>query len=59
MLRDAANAGAEITRAARETFYGGYAAASPTRTATSGIIYNPRFPLAKDGSITIPDFDAP
>jgi catechol 2,3-dioxygenase-like lactoylglutathione lyase family enzyme len=59
VLGDAANAGAEITRAARETFYGGYAGCF---TDPDGhvweIAYNPGFSLGQDGSITIPDFGA-
>ncbi|MCW2638879.1 MAG: hypothetical protein JWP76_1185 [Dactylosporangium sp.] len=59
VLGDAANAGAEITQAARETFYGGYAGCF---TDPDGhvweIAYNPGFPLGRDGAITIPDFGA-
>jgi uncharacterized protein len=59
VLGQAANAGAEITHAARETFYGGYAGFF---TDPDGhiweIAYNPGFPLDRDGAITIPDFGA-
>jgi predicted lactoylglutathione lyase len=59
VLGDAANAGAEITQAARETFYGGYAGCF---TDPDGhvweIAYNPGFPLGRDGAITIPDVGA-
>jgi len=60
VLRDAVNAGAELTQPARETFYGGYAGCF---TDPDGhvweIAYNPDFPLDQDGAITIPDFGAP
>ncbi|MGH3797975.1 MAG: VOC family protein [Pseudonocardiaceae bacterium] len=59
VLDDAANAGAEITQPAKETFYGGYAGYF---TDPDGhiweIAYNPGFPLGRDGAITIPDFNA-
>jgi hypothetical protein len=59
VLGDAANAGAEITQAARETFYGGYAGCF---TDPDGhvweVAYNPGFALDSDGAITIPDFGA-
>jgi uncharacterized protein len=59
LLATAANAGAEITQAARETFYGGYAGyfRDPDGHIWE-IAYNPGFPLSPDGSITIPDFPA-
>jgi predicted lactoylglutathione lyase len=59
LLATAANAGAEITQAARETFYGGYAGyfMDPDGHVWE-IAYNPGFPLSPDGSITIPDFPA-
>jgi predicted lactoylglutathione lyase len=52
-------AGATITRAPADTFYGGYAAyfADPDGHAWE-IAYNPGFPIGDDGSITIPDFPA-
>ncbi|MFD2764245.1 VOC family protein [Micromonospora eburnea] len=59
LLRVAAEAGATITRPARETFYGGYAGCF---TDPDGhlweIAWNPGFPLAEDGSLTVPDFTA-
>lgn len=59
LLADAADAGAEITRAARETFYGGYAGyfRDPDGHVWE-VAYNPGFPLGADGSITVPDFGA-
>ena len=59
LLATAANAGAEITQVARETFYGGYAGyfRDPDGHVWE-IAYNPGFPLGPDGSITIPDFPA-
>ncbi|SBT54859.1 VOC family protein [Micromonospora narathiwatensis] len=56
LLRVAAEAGAAITRPARETFYGGYAGYF---TDPDGhlweIAWNPGFPLGPDGSLTLPD----
>ena len=59
LLATAANAGAEITQAARETFYGGYAGyfRDPDGHVWE-IAYNPGFRLGPDGSITLPDFPA-
>jgi uncharacterized protein len=59
LLADAADAGAEITQAARETFYGGYAGyfRDPDGHVWE-IAYNPGFQLGPDGSITLPDFGA-
>lgn len=53
----AARAGATITRAPAVTFYGGYAGcfADPDGHVWE-IAHNPGFPLAADGSISIPDF---
>lgn len=57
VLDQAASAGAVITRAASETFYGGYAGCF---TDPDGhvweIAYNPGFALDQNGAITIPDF---
>lgn len=57
VLADAADAGAAITRAARETFYGGYAGCF---TDPDGhvweIAYNPGFTFGPDGSVILPDF---
>lgn len=59
VLREASNAGAEITQPARETFYGGYAGffTDPDGHVWE-IAYNPGFALDRDGAITIPDFGA-
>jgi hypothetical protein len=57
VLRAAADAGAEVTRPARETFYGGYAGFfSDPDGHVWEIAYNPGFALGEDGAITIPDF---
>ncbi len=52
-------AGARVTRPPAETFYGGYAGyfTDPDGHAWE-IAYNPGFPLADDGTITVPDFGA-
>ena len=57
VLEQAARAGAEMIRPARETFYGGYAGffADPDGHVWE-IAHNPGFPLDPDGAITIPDF---
>ena len=59
LLANAADAGAEITQPARETFYGGYAGyfRDPDGHVWE-IAYNPGFHLDPDGSITLPDFGA-
>jgi uncharacterized glyoxalase superfamily protein PhnB len=59
VLDQAARAGAGMIRAARETFYGGYAGffADPDGHVWE-IAYNPGFLLDRDGAITIPDFGA-
>ena len=59
VLAEAASAGAEITQAARETFYGGYAKlfTDPDGHAWE-IAWNPGFLPGPDGSITVPDFGA-
>jgi len=51
-------AGASISRAPAETFYGGYAGhfTDPDGHAWE-IAYNPGFPLGDDGSLTIPDMN--
>ncbi len=57
VLRAAADAGAEVTQPARETFYGGYAGFfSDPDGHVWEIAYNPGFALGEDGAITIPDF---
>ena len=57
LLAVAAAVGAEITQAARETFYGGYAGyfLDPDGHLWE-VAWNPGFPLGPDGSITVPDF---
>lgn len=58
VLADAAAAGGTVTRPAATTFYGGYAGVF---TDPDGhpweVAHNPGFPLAEDGSLTLPDFD--
>ncbi|MGB2567669.1 VOC family protein [Micromonospora citrea] len=60
ILATAAEAGARVTRPAADTFYGGYAGCF---TDPDGhvweIAWNPGFPLAADGTLTVPDFDVP
>lgn len=57
LIAAAQQAGATITRPPTETFYGGYAGcfADPDGHIWE-IAHNPGFPLAADGSISIPDF---
>ncbi len=59
VIATAADAGATITRAPADTFYGGYAGCF---TDPDGhvweVAHNPGFALADDGALTIPDFDA-
>jgi catechol 2,3-dioxygenase-like lactoylglutathione lyase family enzyme len=57
ILGAAEQAGATITRAARETFYGGYAGCfvDPDGHVWE-IAHNPGFTLGPDGQLTIPDF---
>lgn len=52
----AAHAGATVTRPPAETFYGGYSGvfADPDGHVWE-ISHNPSFPLAADGTITVPD----
>jgi uncharacterized protein len=56
VLDQAVSAGAVITRAARETFYGGYAGffTDPDGHVWE-VAYNPGFALDRDGAITVPD----
>jgi catechol 2,3-dioxygenase-like lactoylglutathione lyase family enzyme len=54
LLASAAGAGAQITQAARETFYGGYLELLPG----SDHVWRSQPGLGPDGSITIPDFRA-
>jgi catechol 2,3-dioxygenase-like lactoylglutathione lyase family enzyme len=57
VLAEAEAAGGTLTRRPAATFYGGYAGyfADPDGHLWE-IAYNPGFPLAADGSITIPRF---
>ncbi|MGE0600420.1 MAG: VOC family protein [Dehalococcoidia bacterium] len=57
VLAEAVAAGAVLTKAAGETAYGGYAGcfADPDGHVWE-IAFNPGFPLAADGSISLPDF---
>ncbi|WP_238448410.1 VOC family protein [Micromonospora sp. 4G55] len=57
VLATAERAGARITRPAAETFYGGYAGffTDPDGHVWE-IAWNPGFPLADDGTLTLPDF---
>ena len=57
LLAAAAAAGAEITRPAGETFYGGYAGCfrDPDGHVWE-IAWNPGFALGQDGSLILPDF---
>ena len=59
VLKQAADGGAAMIRAARETFYGGYAGffADPDGHVWE-VAHNPGFSLDSDGAITIPDFGA-
>lgn len=60
VIATAERAGARVTQRPAETFYGGYAGyfLDPDGHAWE-IAHNPGFPLADDGSITIPDFGNP
>jgi uncharacterized protein len=59
IVSTAQHAGATVTRPPADTFYGGYAGCF---TDPDGhvweIAYNPGFPLADDGSISIPEFSS-
>jgi uncharacterized protein len=59
VMATAEAAGASVTKAARETFYGGYAGffTDPDGHVWE-VAWNPGFSLADDGSLTIPDFGA-
>jgi predicted lactoylglutathione lyase len=58
LIATAEQAGATVTRPAATTSYGGYAGVfvDPDGHAWE-VAHNPGFPLAADGSITIPDFN--
>ncbi|MEU6982261.1 VOC family protein [Streptomyces sp. NPDC046324] len=60
LLAAAQQAGGTITKPAGTTTYGGYAGcfADPDGHLWE-IAHNPGFPLAEDGSLTIPDFGSP
>lgn len=56
----ARRAGATVTRSPAATFYGGYAGYFTDLDGHAWeIAYNPGFPLAEDGSITVPTFGNP
>ncbi|MBG6067700.1 VOC family protein [Micromonospora ureilytica] len=59
VITTATEAGATVTKPARETFYGGYAGYF---TDLDGhvweIAWNPGFALADDGTLNVPDFSA-
>ena len=56
----AASAGAEVTKAPSETFYGGYAGyfRDPDGHVWE-VAHNPGFTLSDDGALTLPDFGTP
>ena len=56
VIEEARAAGARVTKAPADTFYGGYAGGftDPDGHAWE-IAYNPGFPIAPDGSISLPD----
>jgi hypothetical protein len=59
VLTEAADAGAKITRVARETFYGGYAGCFTDRDGhVWEVAHNPGFTINPDGSVTLPDLGA-
>ena len=59
VLHAAADAGATVTKAAAETFYGGYAGFFRDPDGhTWEVAHNPGFALGADGSLTLPDFGA-
>ena len=60
VIEAARAAGATITRPPAKTFYGGYAGVFADLDGHLWeIAHNPGFPLAEDGSITVPEFGAP
>ncbi|MBC7292298.1 MAG: VOC family protein [Actinotalea sp.] len=60
VLRRAADAGATVTRAPADTFYGGYAGCFRDPDAhVWEVAWNPGIPLGADGSITLPWQDEP
>ena len=58
VLAEARNAGAEITKPAEDTFWGGYSGcfADPDGHLWE-IAWNPHFKISKDGSIHLPEKD--
>jgi catechol 2,3-dioxygenase-like lactoylglutathione lyase family enzyme len=60
VMATAVAAGAEVTKAPAETFYGGYAGffRDPDGHVWE-VAHNPGFTLDADGSLTLPDFGAP
>ncbi|MGH3982784.1 MAG: hypothetical protein ACRDST_08905 [Pseudonocardiaceae bacterium] len=59
VIAAARDVGATVTRAAIKTFYGGYAGVFTDLDGhVREIAYNPGFPLADEGTITMPDFGA-
>jgi uncharacterized protein len=60
VIEAAASAGATVTRAPAETFYGGYAGCfrDPDGHVWE-IAHNPGFPLDEQGRLTVPTFDEP
>jgi catechol 2,3-dioxygenase-like lactoylglutathione lyase family enzyme len=57
VIATARRAGATVTRPPASTFYGGYAGCfSDPDGNLWEIAHNPGFPLADDGSLSIPDF---
>lgn len=59
IMADAEAAGATVTRAAAETFYGGYAGVFADLDGHLWeIAHNPGFTIAADGSLVLPDLSA-
>lgn len=57
VIAEAERAGATVTRPPATTFYGGYAGVFTDLDGHAWeIAHNPGFPLAENGSITVPDF---
>jgi hypothetical protein len=60
VIAAAQEAGATITKPAARTFYGGYAGYfADLDHHVWEVAHNPGFPLAEDGSLTIPDLSRP
>ncbi len=59
IMAAAGEAGADVTRPPTETFYGGYAGYFADLDGHAWeVAYNPGFPIAADGTLTIPEFPA-